>query len=305
MPKKLSGYILALVGLTLLFTSCKKDYESIQSIDSKSISDYIAKNNLTSSMIADPGNSGYYYQILTPGTGDLLKNTDSVLYSGTIKGLENGTTYLSTPAYSNLGTYVGYTAQLGYNQVTYTFNAIHDVMLKMSRGGTARIILPSYLGFGKNGAGSVSSNENLDLYINTYPETLQADRDDALIKAYIAAKGLNMTKDPSGVYYAISAVGKGTYDITPTSTVATSYTGKLLDGTTFDANTYYTQALNSNIQGWAVIAGKVQRDGKITIIIPSGLAYGSSSKGGSTAYPNGIPGNSCLMFDIQILSVTP
>ena len=303
MPKKLSGYILALVGLTLLFTSCKKDYESIQSIDSKTISDYIAKNNLTS-MVADPGNSGYYYQILTPGTGDLLKNTDSVLYNGEMRSLTNGTVYSnsSNNGNGNLSTFVGYTNQLqGLN-----VNAIRDVMLKMSRGGTARILLPSYLAYGKNGSGNIPSNENIDLYITTYPEALQADRDDALIKKYIAAKGLTMTKDPSGVYYSVSAFGKGTYDITSTSTVESSYTGKLLDGTTFDANTDYTSALDLNVKGWAVIAGKVQRDGKISIIIPSGLAYGTSSKASSnTTYPNGIPSNAILTFDIQILSVRP
>lgn len=303
MPKKLSGYILALVGLTLLFTSCKKDYESIQSIDSKSISDYIAKNNLTSSMIADPGNSGYYYQILTPGTGDLLKNTDSVLYNGEMRSLANGTVYSnsSNNGNGNLSTFVGYTNQLQ----GLTVNAIRDVMLKMSRGGTARILLPSYLAYGKNGSGNIPSNENIDLYITTYPEALQADRDDALIKKYIAAKGLTMTKDPSGVYYAVSAVGKGTYDITSTSTVNSSYTGKLLDGTTFDANTNFSNALNLSIKGWSVIAGKVQRDGKITIIIPSGLAYGTASQAGSATYPNGIPSNAILIFDIQILSVIP
>lgn len=303
MPKKLSGYILALVGLTLLFTSCKKDYESIQSIDTKTISDYISKNNLTSSMTADPGNSGYYYQILTQGTGDLLKNTDSVLYNGEMRSLANGTVYSnsSNNGNGNLSTFVGYTNQLQ----GLTVNAIRDVMLKMSRGGTARIILPSYLAYGKNGSGNIPSNENIDLYITTYPEAHQADRDDALIKKYIAAKGLTMTKDPSGVYYAVSAVGKGTYDITPTSTVNTSYTGKLLDGTTFDANTSYSNVLSSNIKGWAVIAGKVQRDGKITIIIPSGLAYGTASQAGTTTYPNGIPSNAILTFDIQILSVMP
>lgn len=303
MLKKLSGYILALVGLTLFFTSCKKDYESIQSIDTKTISDYIATNNLTSSMTADPGNSGYYYQILTQGTGDLLKNTDSVLYNGEMRSLTNGTVYSnsSNNGNGNLGTFVGYTNQLQ----GLTVNAIRDVMLKMSRGGTARILLPSYLAYGKNGSGNIPSNENIDLYITTYPEVLQADHDDALIKKYIAAKGLTMTKDPSGVYYAVSAVGKGTYDITPTSTVNASYTGKLLDGTTFDANTNFSNALNLSIKGWSVIAGKVQRDGKITIIIPSGLAYGTASQAGSATYPNGIPSNAILIFDIQILSVMP
>jgi FKBP-type peptidyl-prolyl cis-trans isomerase FkpA len=301
MLKKLSGYTLALVGLTLIFTSCKKDYESIQSVDSQKISDYIAKNNLTG-MVADSAKTGYYYQIVTQGTGAFLKNTDSVLYNGEIKGMENGTVYSnsSNNGNGNLSTYVGYTSQL--NGVTIP--AIREVMLKMRRGGVARILLPSYLAYGKNGSGNIPSNENIDLTITTYPEVTQAERDDKLIQQFIASKGLNMIKDPSGVYYSIAAVGAGTYPITVNSTIETSYTGRLVDGTIFDANTDASLLLSGTIKGWSLtLPGKLQRDGKIRMLIPSGLAYGTSSQAGSTTYPNGIPSNAILDFDLQILSV--
>ncbi len=301
MLKKLSGYTLALVGLTLIFTSCKKDYESIQSVDSQKISDYIAKNNLTG-MVADSAKTGYYYQIVTQGTGAFLKNTDSVLYNGEIKGMENGTVYSnsSNNGNGNLSTYVGYTSQL--NGVTIP--AIREVLLKMIRGGVARILLPSYLAYGKNGSGNIPSNENIDLTITTYPEVTQAERDDKLIQQFIASKGLNMIKDPSGVYYSIAAVGAGTYPITVNSTIETSYTGRLVDGTIFDANTDASLLLSGTIKGWSLtLPGKLQRDGKIRMLIPSGLAYGTSSQTGSTTYPNGIPSNAILDFDLQILSV--
>lgn len=301
MLKKLSGYILALVGLTLLFTSCKKDYESIQSIDSKTIADYISSNNLTNVMIADSAKTGYYYQIVTQGTGRPLKNTDSILYNGVVKGLENGTVYLSTPTYANLGTYVAYTDKLGYNGGTYTISAIHDVMRKLNRGGVARIILPSHLGFGKNGAGSIPSNENLDITITTYADTTQAQHDDNMIQQFVTSKGLTMIKDPSGVYYSISAVGSGTYPITVNSTIFASYTGRYIDGTVFDTNTNisfdFSPGGNLGVKGWsAVIPGKLQRNGKIRMIIPSRLAYGTAGSGT-------LPGNAILDFDVEVLSV--
>lgn len=299
MLKKLSGYILALVGLTLLFTSCKKDYESIQSIDSKTIADYISSNNLTNVMIADSAKTGYYYQIVTQGTGRPLKNTDSILYNGVVKGLENGTVYLSTPTYANLGTYVGYTNQLN----AVSIPAIHDVMLKLRRGGVARILLPSYLAYGKNGSGSIPSNENIDLTITTYADTTQAQHDDNVIQQFITSKGLTMIKDPSGVYYSISAVGSGTYPITVNSSVNVSYTGRYIDGTVFDTNTNilfnFSPGLEGNlgVKGWRdVIPGKLQRNGKIRMIIPSGLAYGTAGSGT-------LPGNAILDFDVEILSV--
>jgi len=302
MLKKLSGYILAFAGLTLIFTSCKKDYESIQSVDSKKITDYIAANNLTG-MVEDSAKTGYYYQIVTQGTGDLLKNTDSVLYDGLAKGMENGVTYLSTPSYANLGTFVGYTGSLAYQSVGYSIPAIHDVMLKMRRGAVARILLPSYLAFGKNGAGDVPSNENIDLTITTYPDVSQTVLDDRLIQAFITSKGLtDMKKDPSGVWYSISAAGSGTYPITVNSTIVASYTGRYTDGTVFDSGTDATFDLSPGsgiIEGWSkTLPGKLQKDGKIRMLIPSRLAYGTSGTGT-------LPGNAILDFDVQITSVTP
>jgi FKBP-type peptidyl-prolyl cis-trans isomerase FkpA len=297
MLKKFSGYILALAGLTIIFTSCKKDYESIQSVDSKKITDYIAANNLTG-MVEDSAKTGYYYQIVTQGTGAFLKNTDSILYNGVAKGMENGVTYLSTPSYANLGTFVGYTGSLSYRSSPYSIPAIHDVMLKLKRGGSARILLPSYLAFGKNGAGDIPSNENIDLIITTYPDTTQTQLDDRLIQTFVTSKGLSMIKDPSGVWYSISAAGSGTYPITINSTIQTSYTGRFTDGTVFDSSTDATFGVSAVVEGWGkVIPGKLEKGGKIRMIIPSRLGYGPGGY-------NTIPGNSILDFDVEILSVT-
>jgi FKBP-type peptidyl-prolyl cis-trans isomerase FkpA len=295
MLKKLSGYTLAFIGLTVLFSSCKKDYESIQSVDAKKITDYIAKNNLTT-MVEDPNKTGYYYQILTPGTGDTFTNPDSVLYNGEVKGLENGNVYLTTNVNGNLGTFVGYTNTLN----GATIPAIRDVILKLRPGGTARIILPSYLAFGKNGSGDIPSNENIDLYITTYPEKIQTVRDENLIKAFVAKSGLTMVRDASGVYYAISAVGTGTEVISSTSTITAKYTGRYLDGTEFDSSTdgTFSGVLSGLIAGWGkILPGKLISGGKVRIIIPSALGYGTAGSGS-------LPGNACLDFDIEITNVT-
>jgi FKBP-type peptidyl-prolyl cis-trans isomerase FkpA len=298
MLKKFSGYILALAGLTIIFTSCKKDYESIQSVDSKKITDYIAANNLTG-MVEDSAKTGYYYQILTQGTGAFLKNTDSILYNGVAKGMENGVTYFSNASYANLGTFVGYTELLSYRSASHSIPAIHDVMLKLKRGGSARILLPSYLAFGKNGVGDIPSNENIDLTITTYPDTTQTQLDDRLTQAFVTSKGLSMIKDPSGVWYSISAVGSGTYPITVTSTIQVSYTMRFTDGTVAQTSPDFTRALNTQLPGWiAVLPGKLQKGGKIRMIIPSYLAYGPGGDGN-------IPGNAILDFDVEILSVVP
>jgi FKBP-type peptidyl-prolyl cis-trans isomerase FkpA len=294
MLKKLSPYTVALVGLTILFSSCKKDYESIQSVDSKKIQDYIAKNNLT--VIEDPDKTGYYYQILTPGTGELYQNGDSVLYNGIVKSLENGTTYLTTSTNGNLGTFVGYTNSLNGASIP----AIRKVITQLRRGGTARIFLPSYLAFGKNGVTGIPSNENIDLYINTYPEKTQWQLDDRLITQFITKNSLTMLKDPSRTYYAVSTPGTGTDAITESSTITVNYTGRYLDGTVFDSSTdgTFSSVLSGLVQGWVkTIPGKITSGGKIRLIIPSDLAYGPNPT-------NGITANACLDFDIEITAVT-
>ena len=307
MLKKLSGYTLALIGLTAFFTSsCKKEYEGINSVDSTKIIDYIKQNNLTG-MVQDSAKTGFYYQITAPGTGNTFTNSDSVLYNYSIKGLLNGTTYQDFRPNRNYGTYVGYTYNITYATAVKEIPAVVTVMNKLKPGGSARILVPSFLAFGKNGSGDIPSNENLDLTITVYPETEQTKLDDRLIKEFIAAKGLTMIKDPSGVYYSISAVGSGTYAITDNSSIVCNYTGRLKDGTVFDYGTDAPFTLGSGtIEGWTkTLPGKIEKGGKIRMLIPSNMAYGKV--GGSIASSlTGIivPANAILDFDVTISSVT-
>lgn len=303
MLKKLSGYALALIGLTLLFSSCKKEYESIQSVDASAISNYIKANNLTN-MVADPNNTGFYYQILNPGTGtNTFKNTDSVLYKTIVKSLANGTTYLDSAVNANQGTFVGYAGTSLTYVASWNINipAINTVMLQLKPGGSARILLPSYLAFGKNGLNTVPPNENIDLYINVLPEVKQWQADDRVIRAFIGKNALTMTKDPSRVYYSVVTPGTGTDPITANSTVTVKYTGRLLDGTVFDSNSdgVAFALLKGVIKGWTlgITGSKITKGGKIRLLIPSDLAYGTGSSGA-------IGPNSVLDFDIEITDVS-
>jgi FKBP-type peptidyl-prolyl cis-trans isomerase len=123
----------------------------------------------------------------------------------------------------------------------------------------------------------------------------QAATDDATINTYLKAHPeINATKDPSGIYYQLIKPGAGDNPIS-TSTVTVNYTGKLLDGTTFDKGTSFTSALNGNlIDGWKVGIPLVKAGGTILLIIPSGLAYGSRANGS-------IPANSVLLFTVDLI----
>ncbi|MBG6236475.1 FKBP-type peptidyl-prolyl cis-trans isomerase [Pedobacter sp. CAN_A7] len=296
MLKKITAaYTLALMGLIVVLGSCKKEYEAIETTDDAVIQQYITANNIT----ATKDTTGFYYQVVSQGdTGTFFKSTDSVFYHVAVKSLANGTVYYTDPVNTNLATYVGYANKL----VTIDVPAIRTAMLALKPGGVARVFLPSYLAFGRNGLTNINvpPNEVIDLVITTLPERTQAAVDDRVIREFIAAKNITgMVKHPSGVYYAISAPGSGGQPISLRSSLTVNYTGKTLDGVTFDSSTDGTAVLplNGVVAGWQEVLPLLKKGGKMRMLIPSPLAYG---RGGT---PAGTLANTVLDFDVEVLDV--
>jgi FKBP-type peptidyl-prolyl cis-trans isomerase len=308
MLKKITSYTFILAGLILL-NSCKKEYESIQSIDDTKIQNYLTSNNIQAEQ--DPDKTGFYYQVTTPGTGEFFKadgTADSVLYTLTIKSLLNGTSYYTTSSTTNFGTYVGYASTFTYsaNERPLSIPCLRTVIQKLKPGGVAKIFLPSYLAFGKNGstALNVPSNDNIELTVTTYPQKSQRLLDDKRIIDFLASKGLTATKDkPTGVYYSVILAGTGDAPIDVSSSLKINYTGRNLEGTVFDSNTdgTFTTTLLQVISGWEVLKDipGARKGAKIRLFIPSSEAYGTAGSSTGT-----IPPNACLDFDIEIVDVT-
>ncbi len=129
-------------------------------------------------------------------------------------------------------------------------------------------------------------------------KTDQAEVDDQIIKDYLVSKNLTAIKDPSGLYYIMTATSTGTSP-TLTSTVEVKYKGSLLNGTVFDqtaTDKTFTYALSGLIKGWQIGIPLMKEGGKATLIIPSKLGYGSENLGV-------IPPNSVLIFDIELIDV--
>ncbi|MCZ4224955.1 FKBP-type peptidyl-prolyl cis-trans isomerase [Pedobacter rhodius] len=291
----LSIFLLAIV----LFTSCKKEYDSIETVDEAAIQAYIKANNLTGKMTRD--SLGVYYQVLDAGSGSVIANRDSVLFSYEEKSITDATTFYSTSVNGNEGTYFGYLAG--------KFNDAWKTGLRgLKFGGKVRLLVPSRLAYGKNGNATlnVPSNAIIDTYITTSTYRKQWQWDDAKIQTYLAAKGLTATaiKDASRVYYITTTQGTGVDAINESSTVVYKYTGRLLDGTVFDSSTdgtFSTTFASIYVEGWKSIVKKYTAGAKFRMFIPSDLAYGTS---GSTGGAVAIPSNAVLDFDIEIVSVT-
>lgn len=136
----------------------------------------------------------------------------------------------------------------------------------------------------------------------SYNAARQATIDDLKIQAYIKANNINVTKDPSGVYYEIETTNPGPHP-TLNDTVQVSYTGSLLNGTVFDSGKSTILVMQSVIKGWQIGlpligADHINKAARIRLIVPSALAYGSAGNSNGTIP---IPPNEVLDFTIDLI----
>lgn len=135
-------------------------------------------------------------------------------------------------------------------------------------------------------------------------------KDDKTLKAYFAKNKITPIKTASGLYYTIKGEGSGEKAMAG-DTVSMNYTGTLLDGTKFDSNEdtafhhvqpyQFVLGRGVVIKGWDEGVAQLSPGAKATFYIPSGMAYGAQARPGGGANPKGIPANSILLFDVQLL----
>jgi FKBP-type peptidyl-prolyl cis-trans isomerase len=284
--RKITTYIVALFSVIVLFSSCKKEYETMEELDNKNISAYVASTGQTFS----DGEGGYKYRIIDAGTGSAVLNSDSVYYSYTFKST-SGKVYNQTSDLMIPGTFLGYTDQFAIGNSAYSFKPVREVLAKLNRGGKATLVLPSRMAFGKNGLSNfgIGSNEVIvvDLGLYTYEKRHEVDAYE--IPTFISRNNLTFNTDVSGIRYNVITRGTGTDMISEFSTLVVNYTGRYLDGTVFDSGTGVTFRLDQLVKGWQLILpDRITAGGKIRIIIPSHLAYGARP----------------LDFDIEVTTVT-
>ncbi len=127
------------------------------------------------------------------------------------------------------------------------------------------------------------------------PATIASEN--TVMVAYCTANGINYTTHTSGILYEITSQGTGVFP-NINSTISCFYTGKLMNGISFDAQTSTpaTFPLSGVIQGWQIIFPLVRNGGKIKMVIPSALAYSCVGKGS-------IQPNSPLYFEATLVAV--
>ena len=155
---------------------------------------------------------------------------------------------------------------------------------------TAAILVMGFYGCESPCTRTVSQSK-----INAVNQT-QLEQDIQAIDTYLATKAITALSDPTGVRYTIDVQGTGAKPCIENS-VTVKYKGKLMsNGSQFDSSvTPVALPLGNLILGWQIVLPKIQAGSKVTLYIPSGFGYGTS-----TSIPS-IPANSILIFEIELI----
>lgn len=138
--------------------------------------------------------------------------------------------------------------------------------------------------------------EECDITLNlpSIPNQSVYDDNISTIEQYLLENDLTAESTASGLHYIIEEEGS---DEKPElcDEVRIAYTGYLVNGNVFDMSPDITYPILGFIYGWREGIPLFGKSGRGTLLIPSYLAYGDVSPG------PGIPANSVLIFDIELI----
>lgn len=219
-------------------------------------------------------------------------------------------------------------------------NGMDEIFLTLRKGDSINFQSPAKIIFNGNqppflkeddivkvklGAFDIKTDSAMQVY---YQEVMMAEQaksaeraktlvieEGKTIETYAKDKGLDVEKTENGLYYVIEQEGTGEAT-TPGTTMYVNYAGYLLDGTLFDTSwpeiaksnnmfnegrSYEPLSVNVGmgqvIPGWDEGLMLLKKGSKAKFLIPSPLAYGEAGAGAM------IPGNSILVFDVEVTDV--
>jgi FKBP-type peptidyl-prolyl cis-trans isomerase len=178
----------------------------------------------------------------------------------------------------------------------------------MREGEQATFILPSTLAADSQAFPNLPANSPIrcDIsFVKIYSEEVDIDNYVANNKINVTEKvELKSTSTGYTNYLRYIRVKDGAADVITGKVAKLKYTGRLLNGFVFDSNVNTTDSLNytiggtnSLVQGFAAGVAKMKLGEKATFIIPSGLGYGRTGSG------NKIPGETTLIFDVEMVAL--
>jgi FKBP-type peptidyl-prolyl cis-trans isomerase len=287
----------------------KKDQEKAKIEDEKKLQAYFKKNNLTPTKTA----SGMYYTIIAEGNGQKPQNGYQVKMNYDGKLLDE------TKFDSNIDTAFGHVTPFEFKLGTgAVIRGWDEGVALLSKGSKAIFYIPSGMAYGSNarpggGANPKGIPANSPLVFNVeLLDFKEPANEDLALQTYFKDSGIQATKTASGLYYKINELGNGPLPQSGQKVVM-NYTGRLMDGTKFDSNVdsafnhvqpfEFKLGQGQVIKGWDEGIALLNQGTKATLYIPSALAYGAQSLPASAANPKGVPANSILLFDVELVQI--
>jgi FKBP-type peptidyl-prolyl cis-trans isomerase len=199
---------------------------------------------------------------------------------------------------------------------------MQEAVEKMKKGEKAKVIVPSHMGFGEKGRGSlvppyatlvydveildVVSKEDVEKEkaaekLKSEEKNMAAKQNEAaLIAKYLKEKNITVKPTASGLYYVEKVKGTGPQAVAGHN-VRVHYSGTLLDGTPFDSSVgkeplEFPLGAGRVIEGWDEGIAMMKQGGKAMLVVPSSIGYGEHSMGAIQPF-------STLVFEVELIEV--
>jgi FKBP-type peptidyl-prolyl cis-trans isomerase FkpA len=209
--------------------------------------------------------------------------------------LEDGITYLATG-----------------DSATFFISADSMIRKVFSKLGGPQYVRPSFLkdgSFLKYDIKLLRIQSELDASEEMFHDLdRRSAQEKADIEKYISDHKITQLPDSNGIYLIKNIEGKGA-EIDSGKTVLLKYTGKLLSGEIFNSSgdngrSYsFVVGTGTVIRGWDIAFKKLRKGDRVTIILPSKLAFGEE---GVRNKMNGtflVQPNSPVLFEIDVVDV--
>jgi FKBP-type peptidyl-prolyl cis-trans isomerase len=279
--------------------------------EDESLSKYLQSNNIT----APPTPSGIYFLETEKGKGMKIDSGVMVKIQFTVS-LIDGKQIFSTHERAE-------PIEFEYGK-RFDTKGLEEAVAMMTKGGKAKVIVPSALAFGEQGRGTLVPAFSTLLYdveivdVRTKAEFDKAKAEEkkkadlkvqgakqaeaGLLQKYLKDNKITVKPTATGLYYIEKVKGTGP-QATAGKKVSVHYTGTLLNGKKFDSSRDrgtkpfdFELGKGQVIKGWDEGIAMMKKGGKAILIIPSSIAYGERDMGDITPY-------STLVFDVELVDV--
>ncbi len=200
-------------------------------------------------------------------------------------------------------------------QMSHNFESLKEYDIEIDKELVIQGIQEGFAGNGKYSETDLMTN--MQEFNSFYQEKMKAEQarlaEEAKVKAEANkadgdafraeyAKQEGVTTTDSGLMYKALVKGEGEVNPKAEDSVQVHYKGTFIDGKEFDSsysrNTPATFPLNGVIKGWTEGLQYMKAGDKFEFVIPPEIGYGAGGSGS-------IPGNSTLVFEVELLEINP